>query len=200
MNRPAHANTSSPGRDRFLLIVSLMLLSWLSMMIVHELGHILLAFGTGGNVVEVVLHPLTISRTDVRPNPSPLWVVWGGPLVGVLLPVLGWQISQWLIPTVAYLWRFFAGFCLISNGTYLGLAPLEAVGDTRELLRLGTPLWLLVLFGIVCTVSGFLLWNGQGSEFGLGKSPRPVNRRHIWGVVTLTVIVIVAETVLSARS
>ena len=35
-----------------------------------------------------LLHPFTISRTDVSPNPHPLVVAWGGPLVGVGLPII----------------------------------------------------------------------------------------------------------------
>ena len=62
--------------------------SWIGMQAVHELGHVLAASATGGTVQRVVLHPLTISRTDVSPNPSPLAVAWAGPLVGVILPLL----------------------------------------------------------------------------------------------------------------
>ena len=72
----------SPGsRSRFpappaqVLIVATGALSWLAMMIVHEFGHVLHAWFSGANVVKVVLHPLAISRTDVAPNPHPLFVV-----------------------------------------------------------------------------------------------------------------------------
>ena len=58
--------------DQFLLIVTLLPLCWLSMMAVHEGGHFLCARLTNGRVTSVVLHPLTISRTDVMPNPQPL--------------------------------------------------------------------------------------------------------------------------------
>ena len=47
------------------LIVATLLLSWLLMQAVHELGHAIGAWISGGHVERVVLHPLTISRTDV---------------------------------------------------------------------------------------------------------------------------------------
>jgi hypothetical protein len=45
------------------LIVSLVLASWLGMQAVHEFGHVVAASLTAGQVVRVVLYPLTISRT-----------------------------------------------------------------------------------------------------------------------------------------
>ncbi|MAT13882.1 MAG: hypothetical protein CMJ46_01270 [Planctomyces sp.] len=180
------------------LVVPLLLLSWLGMMIVHESGHIVLAWMTGGTVEKVVLHPLAISRTDVSPNPRPLAVVWGGPVMGVLVPLASWGIASWSVPGIAYLLRFFAGFCLVANGLYLGIAPLDAVGDSRELLRLGASIWSLVLFGAISTGAGFLLWNRQGEHFGLGESPRPIPRAHIWGVASLLAVVFVAEMLLSS--
>ena len=64
---------------QFILIGSCVLGSWLLMQAVHESGHVLGASLTGGRVGRVVLYPLTISRTDLIDNPSPLIVVWAGP-------------------------------------------------------------------------------------------------------------------------
>ena len=86
------------------------------MQAVHELGHVLGTEITGGRVACVVLHPLTISRTDVAENPHPLLVVWAGPLCGVLLPLLLWASVAKLMPQTAFLARFFTGFCLLANG------------------------------------------------------------------------------------
>src|SRR5207244_10439690 len=74
------------------LICSTLLGSWLGMQAVHELGHVLGAWLTGGRVARVVLYPLTISRTDLADNPRPLVVVWAGPLVGVTIPLLLWAV------------------------------------------------------------------------------------------------------------
>jgi hypothetical protein len=75
------------NRHQVILIASTLLGSWLGMQAVHELGHVAGAWLTGGRVEKVVLHPLTISRTDLAHNPAPLLVVWAGPTVGVLLPL-----------------------------------------------------------------------------------------------------------------
>src|SRR4051812_32794919 len=72
------------------LIGSLLPASWLGMQAVHELGHVAGALLTGGKVARVVLHPMTISRTDLASNPSPLLVVWAGPVLGCLLPLAAW--------------------------------------------------------------------------------------------------------------
>ena len=70
------------------LIAATCCLSWLAMMALHEFGHMLHAWLSGGHVAKVVLHPLAISRTDVSPNSHPLFVVWGGPVWGTVLPLL----------------------------------------------------------------------------------------------------------------
>lgn len=73
-----------------ILIASTLLGSWLGMQAVHEFGHVVGAWLTGGQVDRVVLHPLTISRTDLARNPHPLLVVWAGPVFGCLLPLDAW--------------------------------------------------------------------------------------------------------------
>src|SRR5436190_23321694 len=103
------------------LIIATLAGSWLAMQAVHELGHVLGAWLTGGRVARVVLHPLTISRTDLADNPKPLVVVWAGPLVGVALPTLLWAAAAAARRPGAFVLRFFAGFCLLTNGLYIGL-------------------------------------------------------------------------------
>src|SRR4051794_27203810 len=75
---------------QWVLITSILLASWLGMQAVHELGHVVGAWLTGGRVARVVLHPLTISRTDFDKNPHPLIVVWAGPILGCVLPLAAW--------------------------------------------------------------------------------------------------------------
>ena len=107
-----HGFQRSAG-ERFyqaLLIASLTALSWLGMMAVHELGHVLHAWTSGGKVVRVVLHPATFSRTDVSPNPRPLWVAWGGATWGSVIPLAAWMIARWFAPARLYLFAFFAGW------------------------------------------------------------------------------------------
>jgi hypothetical protein len=151
--------------------------SWLAMQVVHELGHVLVARVTGAEVIKIVLHPLTVSRTDLGENPHPLAVVWGGPLVGVLLPLVLFGLSAALRLPGLYLFRFFAGFCLVANGIYIGAGWVVDKGADPWMMRIhGSPVWLLILFGMVSMPLGFYLWHRQGPHFGLGEAKGRVNR------------------------
>jgi len=166
---------------QYILLVSVVVGSWLGMQMLHELGHVAAARLTGGRVERVVLHPLTISRTDVSHNPRPLVVVWAGPIVGVLLPLMLWFAAVRLHLAAAFVLRFFAGFCLVANGLYIGCGSFEGIGDCGEMLRHGSPPWQLRLFGMATVPLGLWLWHGQGSHFGLGPDRREVGRSMALG-------------------
>ena len=153
-----------------LLIVSTVLGSWLGMQAVHESGHAIGARLTCGQVAKVVLNPLTISRTDLGHNPNPLFVVWAGPVIGVLLPLVLWAVAAAFRMPGAFLLRFFAGFCLIANGAYLAVESFDGVGDCGVMLRHGSALWQLWLFGTPTILPGLWLWHRQGPNFGLGSA------------------------------
>lgn len=165
---------------------------WLGMMVVHEAGHILAARMTGGTVTQVVLHPAAISRTNVFPNPSPGMVAWTGPLGGVLIPIAMWALFLWLAKGVAFLLRFFAGFCLLANGAYLGFGVIDGVGDAGDLLRAGSAAWQLVLFGVLTMPLGLWMWHGLGSRFGWGANARSVSPTIALGSAMALGILIIA--------
>jgi len=193
---------------QILLILTFLAFSWLAMQAVHELGHVLAAWVTGGEVARVVLVPWEISRTELAPsgNPHPLAVVWAGPLMGVVAPLLFYLIllgasvapcfglgraSAWL-----YLPRFFAGFCLIANGGYIGTAwLLTDGGDATAMTRHGSPVWLLIAFGTLTAAAGLYLWHGQGTHFGLGDARGKVNGRAAAVSAGLFVVIVAAELV-----
>ncbi|MGQ0634246.1 MAG: M50 family metallopeptidase [Planctomycetaceae bacterium] len=159
-----------------LLIAATFAGGWWGMQIVHESGHVLHAWVSGGRVTAVVLRPLEISRTDVAPNPHPQFVAWGGPLWGALLPAGLWWIARRLNWTRAWLWRFFAGFCLIANGAYLLGGSAYPVGDADVLLREGAPRAALLSYGASAVAAGLWLWNRLGPNFGIGTDAPPVDR------------------------
>jgi hypothetical protein len=181
----------------FLLIIAMSLLSWLLMMMVHEAGHVLHALLSGGVVTKVVLHPLAISRTDVAPNPHPHFVVWGGPIWGCALPLLMLLLSRKFQSRIHFLLVFFAGFCLIANGAYLGVGAFYPVGDAEELMRLGTPRGVLIGFGIGAVTCGLLFWNGLGRQLGLGRQGKPMQAGLVVGVVLAALLVAAVEAVFS---
>jgi hypothetical protein len=157
-----------------ILIASIILGSWLAMQAVHEFGHVAGARLTGGSVAQVVLHPLTISRTDLAANPHPLAVVWAGPMLGILLPLALWGIAATVGMPGRFVLRFFAGFCLIANGAYIAGGSFEGVGDCGQMLRHGSPIWQLWLFGVATVPAGLWLWHGLGKYFGLGPAAEAV--------------------------
>ena len=179
-------------------IVSTLALSWLLMMAVHEFGHVLHAWLSGGRVKAVVLHPAAISRTDVSPNPHPLFVAWGGALWGTALPLLCVAITQPSGSRYSYLASFLAGFCCVANGSYLAAGAIAYVGDAAELLRYGASTWQLIAIGLPLAGVGLYLWNGLGGHFGLGDAGRAIDRKVTFQLFVVLVLVVVAELLLSA--
>jgi len=181
---------------REILIASTLLGSWLGMQAVHELGHVSGAWVTGGKVQQVVLHPLTISRTDLAENPSPLAVVWAGPLLGALLPILLWLVAAAAKMPGNFVLQFFAGFCLIANGVYISLGSFGHIGDCGEMLRHGSAFWQLWLFGLVTVPAGIWFWHGPGAEFGVGKSPKVVSPTIAYAMLGIVLTVVAAELII----
>ena len=176
INATPPATRKMPRLRQNLLIGTLLPLCWLLMQAVHELGHVAAAVATGGTISRVVLHPLTISRTDLAENPHPLLAVWAGPVVGVLLPAFALAVSLAARFRWSFFVRFFAGFCLVANGAYIGAGSFAGIGDCGEMLGLGTPAWCMWAFGVAGVAAGLGLWNGLGRECGIGKDARAVDR------------------------
>lgn len=206
--------------QKLLFAASLVALSWYAMMAVHELGHVVGAIVTGGTIERVVLYPLTISRTDVSPNPHPAIVVWFGPVVGCILPLVVFAISlrtRWFVVLIAdrcrksdesfktnslcvrNIARFFAGFCLIANGAYISFGSIDRVGDCAEMLLTGTPLWVMIAFGTVTIPLGLYLWHRLGSLRQFINDPSVVTPQMAYVVSSALLVTVAAEFALSPR-
>lgn len=175
------------------LIVCFISWCWLAMMAVHESGHVLAAWSTGATVERVVLHPLAFSRTDLGENPHPLVVSWAGAVVGCLLPVLAWLILRSLRLAVAPFAKFFAGFCLVANGVYLGMGAWTGDGDAGDLIRFGAPVWQLVVFGCAAVACGLWCWHGLGSTFGGKNNQAQITGRSVLMAASVLVVTVLAE-------
>lgn len=183
---------------RSTLILCTLALSWLLMMAIHEAGHVVHAWTSGGYVAHVELLPWTISRTDVTPNPHPLFVVWGGPTWGCLIPLAAWLASRWMRFQFAFLLRFFAGYCFVANGAYIGGAALTGPSgstDTSVMLRHGCPIWLPVTFGVLAVGFGLYLWHGLGRYFGLDDKKGDVDSAAMWFVAVGLIVVVAVEVI-----
>ncbi|CAN5479136.1 hypothetical protein BH10PLA1_BH10PLA1_14830 [soil metagenome] len=148
-----------------LAIALLLYVCWLAMTAIHEAGHVLGAKASGGVVNRVVWGPVSLSRTDVYPNPNPRLVTWAGPAFGALAPLL----LEWLgrRSRFANLLGVLAGFCLIANGAYLASGVIYPVGDARDLIHLGTRRWVLLAAGMPMCVVGLLIWHKVSPRFRL---------------------------------
>ncbi len=97
-----------------------------------------------------------------------------------------WGIAQLARLPIWYLLRFFAGFCAIANGAYIGVGSFGGVGDAGDLVRHGAAAWHLWLFGAICVPAGVLLWHGLGGHFGFGEANGRVNLPTAYGCLTIS--------------
>jgi len=176
---------------RIVMLVGLLGFSWPLALLVHESGHAMGAVMTGGHVVRMVWHPLVLSRTDVDPNPRALVVVWAGPIFGAIVPVAIAICVSAAKLSVSYIVNFFAGFCLLLNGTYIGVGTLTRVGDAKDMLRLGSPMWVGLRFGAVATICGLWLVNRVSPRLGFGNNPQTVRQDHAYAVLGFAILLCV---------
>jgi len=189
----------TPRLRQVLLLATFLPWCWLAMMVVHELGHVLAAWMTGGTVERVVLHPLAISRTDLGENPYPLVVSWAGAVVGCALPCFVWMITQVSRLSLAPFMRFFTGFCLVANGVYLGMGSWTGDGDAGDLIGAGAQVWHLVVFGVGAVAAGCWLWHGLGPSFGFRGNLERMTTRSVVIAATVLAVTVGLELILSPR-
>ena len=114
-------------------------------------------------------------------------------MLGALVPVAFLMLAHLLRSPGLYLFRFFAGFCLIANGLYLLVDSFGRGGDGGTLVHEGASPWALRLFGIAATPMGFWLWHGLGSHFGLGMAHGRVSRSAVITSVSLLAATVIVE-------
>lgn len=140
-----------------LLAVPLLGWAWLSCMLIHELGHVLGAWATGGRLVLVNVRPFVFSTTLVEPNPMPGVVLWSGFLLGWLVALFAiplWRVHVHPVGPIAKAW---SAYCWLSMGSYLALAMGERFSDTGLLLKLGWSPLLLCCVGGGVAVAGYVV-------------------------------------------
>jgi hypothetical protein len=112
-----------------------------------------------------------------------------------LFPVLFLMAARLFRSPGLYLFRFFAGFCLIANGLYLIVDSFGRGGDGGTLIHNGASQWELIGFGIITAPVGFWLWHGLGPHFGLGAAQGRVSRSATVVSICLLAITVVTELV-----
>ena len=181
------------------LVVCVIALSWLWMMIVHECGHVIGAWLSGGQITRVHLPPFGFSRTDLGHNPRPLFVAWAGPMIGSIIPLIAMSVATIARLRRRYAIRFFAGVCLIANGAYIAIGSIDLVGDAGDLIDYGAASWQLWLFGAVACSLGLMMWRGVGRHFGLGKGRGRVHRSDAVAALVLLLLTVALELFITFR-
>ena len=165
------------------ILVLASLCSWYGMMTFHEAGHVLVAWSSGAEIVEVSIPLLGFSHTIVEKDPNPLWTAWAGALGGDGFALLLLLVTLRFPRRARHIALYIAGFSLVANGLYLGIGLLYRAGDCEVLLRLGADPWHLLLFGLTSTVMGLVCWHRMGDlrtfflpEFTLAEGMRDGER------------------------
>ena len=107
--------------------------SWCVMTFTHESGHVIAGWTSGGTLRHADLLPWHLPHSSFDPDPRPLVTLWGGPVLGALVPM-----AIALLVRRGWAW-FIAHFCLLANGSYLAAAWVtgEKYLDTAKLLAQG---------------------------------------------------------------
>jgi hypothetical protein len=178
---------------QLIFVSSLLAMCWLAMMATHELGHVTGALLTQGGIERVVLHPLSISRTDVSPNPCPSIVVWLGPIIGCVIPAVVCVVIPRRNAVLRNIAAFFTGFCLLANGAYIAIGSFDQVGDCGEMLRHGSPRWTLIAFGAITIPLGIYVWHRLGSIKQFFGNASLIDARTAYTLLVILLVIIGCE-------
>lgn len=72
---------------RWLSFIGMTVAAWAVMVLTHEIGHIFVGWIGGGKLVRADLRPWALPHSLFAPDPYPLATLWGGPILGVAIPV-----------------------------------------------------------------------------------------------------------------
>lgn len=138
--------------NRIAYLLLLMIASWYVMTWTHELGHLLAGWSCGSKLQSVTLLPWQLPSSYFEPDRCPLRTVWGGPILGVLIPLLlGVLIRR------EAMW-FIASFCVLANGVYLALGWFvgDSHLDTARLLEQGASPLTILVYCLLTIVPGYI--------------------------------------------
>ena len=146
----------------------LLTFSWCTMLVCHELGHLIMGYVGGAKLVDFDIVPWHLPYSFHSPDPHPLITLWGGPVLGISIPFAAFFCWRNAIL------RFVADFCLLANGCYIAVATWtgDHLLDSQRLLDAGAPITSLILFSALTITVGYLRFR-QDCAAALSRSPRP---------------------------
>lgn len=157
------------------------LAGWCVMAFMHETGHVVTSLALGGSVSQTELRPWRLPYTLFQSDPYPLVTLWGGPVLGCLVPMACWagarccliqkpgiskipatetpildasadcDSSSWILVD------FVGWFCVLANGVYLvtGLIDAEPLLDSNRMRAEGCPAWIIIAIGFAAVVISY---------------------------------------------
>ena len=88
---------------------------------------------------------------------------------------------------------FFAGFCLLANGAYIAIGSFDQVGDCKVMLQHGSPVWTLLMFGLLTIPAGLYVWHSLGSVKKFLSDPTLVDQTMAYSLVAILTVVLGCE-------
>lgn len=153
------------GRRMVAKACLLLVVAWMTMLMTHELGHIFAGYASGATLVAHDLAPWRLPYCIHAPDPHPDITLWGGPILGVALPI-----------GLACLWKrdeaaLIGNFCLLANGCYIavGFTTDDRWVDTPRMLEAGVPQIHLIAYCFATIPLGYLRF--RSSMVGLLTEP-----------------------------
>jgi hypothetical protein len=116
----------------------------------HELGHALGYWISGGSVIAIVMNAPAPTGHVVGGAQVRGPYTWGGVVFGSLCAVFPLALSRYLARSSAtrFTALMVAAFCLAHNGLYLFVGGILPFGDAIGMIELGAPHWLLIVLGM----------------------------------------------------
>lgn len=149
------AKVSRSPSQRWGMFGILIVAAWFTMTVMHELGHVVGGWISGGTLVDLVLFPLPSSLH--QPDPIPRLTLWAGPVLGVGVPSLFAAVVR------HHAGWFIADFCALANGTYLLVAWYagERLLDTPRLFAAGESPLVVATFCALTIGIGYPRFRGD---------------------------------------
>lgn len=164
----------------------------------HELGHALAAWLSGGKVQAMRIDPFGGSFVQVVPDSHPILTHSAGfilgPLASLAIVRRRDQLPAWLAPAAIAL----CTIGLLSCAFYLLVGAALDVGDVRALARLGVPRFALVASGLALLLGGALAASVSLQAFGVGADASIAYRAAIL-IVGVGPYLLLATAVRAAR-
>ena len=144
--------------------------SWCAMTFVHESGHVVCGWASGGTLQDADLAPWHLPHSNFDPDPHPLVTLWGGPILGAAVPLV-------VALAVRRGWAWFiAYFCVLANGSYLAVAWVtgESYLDTARLLQNGAHPATVAGYCVVTIGAGYFGFRRQCIRVLTPRVPKAV--------------------------